>query len=174
MHEEDRDVVYPPWMLQEATNPGLAEHLNEQAVQVFAHATEVFSPSQPLGSCTHNGSEVNAVMVHAVDPIFMSDDGRVIVIKRKGEPDKDKYAFPGGLLEPRNNSLGPIDIRETAAQELSEEVGLNVSYDKGEVIGERKIARHPRDIRIVSGVPAHFKNVEKYGVRPGDLKDCCT
>lgn len=164
---------YPAWMLQNSKNPGLSNQLNERAYQAHAGSDVITSPSVDLGDVTYKDASDNehtkkVYMIHAVDSI-LTDGDRVLTIQRKGPPDQDKLAFVGGLVDPKEESMGPIDIRETASNELAEEANGIISKDRGEVIGERKIVREPRDIRVVSGIPAHFKNVEKYGVQPGDL-----
>ena len=51
---------------------------------------------------------------------FIHKEGKVLLIKRKFEPNKGKWSLPGGLLE-----VGE-DPEEGAAREVREEVGLEV------------------------------------------------
>ena len=53
-----------------------------------------------------------------VDVVVLSDDGAVLLIRRKGEPFRGRWALPGGFMD--------IDERlaEAAARELDEETGL--------------------------------------------------
>jgi 8-oxo-dGTP diphosphatase len=51
---------------------------------------------------------------------FIHKDGKVLLIKRKFEPNKGKWSLPGGLLE-----VGE-DPEEAAKREVREEVGLGV------------------------------------------------
>jgi|GEM_PF-6001637 len=174
--EAERDE-YPAWMLQEGQNPGLSDELNQRAASSYGDSDGIMSPSVDLGEVVYSDStgvehRKKVHMIHAVDTI-LTDGERVLTIQRKGPPDQDKLAFVGGLVDPvelkEGESSAQIDIREDASRELAEEANGIISKERGEVVGERKIIREPRDIRIISGVPAHFKNVAKYGVEPEDL-----
>jgi 8-oxo-dGTP diphosphatase len=54
---------------------------------------------------------------------FIHRDGRVLLIKRRFDPNKGKWSLPGGLLE-----LGE-DPEEAAKREVREETGLEVSVE---------------------------------------------
>jgi len=54
---------------------------------------------------------------------FIHRDGKVLLIKRKFEPNKGKWAPPGGLLE-----VGE-DPEEAARREVREELGLEVQVE---------------------------------------------
>lgn len=54
---------------------------------------------------------------------FIHRDGKVLLIKRKFEPNKGKWSLPGGLLE-----LGE-DPEEGAKREIREEVGLETTVE---------------------------------------------
>lgn len=54
---------------------------------------------------------------------FVHKEGKVLLIKRKFDPNKGKWALPGGLLE-----LGE-DPEEAAKREVREETGLEVSVE---------------------------------------------
>ncbi len=175
MPEEDKE--YPVWMLQDGQNPELAEKLNIRALEAYGQSKGITAPAVNLGKVTYKDAkgvehEQNLHMVHAVDTI-LTDGKRVLVIERKGEPDKDKIALIGGLIDQPRHPLQEgdvIDIRDDAARELKEEANGEVLAGAGVVIGEnRLIARQPRDIRIVSGDSIHYKNVENLGVKPNDL-----
>ena len=47
-------------------------------------------------------------------------DGKVLLVKRKNEPNRGKWALPGGLVE-----LGET-VREAVKREVKEEVGLDI------------------------------------------------
>lgn len=51
---------------------------------------------------------------------FIHKEGKVLLIKRRFEPNKGKWSLPGGLLE-----IGE-DPEEAAKREVREEVGLEV------------------------------------------------
>ena len=54
---------------------------------------------------------------------FVHKDGKVLLIRRKFEPNKGRWAPPGGLLE-----LGE-DPEEAARREVREELGLEVEVE---------------------------------------------
>jgi 8-oxo-dGTP diphosphatase len=70
-------------------------------------------------------------------------DGKILLEKRKNEPDKGKWSIPGGLVE-----LGE-SLREAVIREVKEETSLTVEepelFDVAENIvsnGKRKIKYH--------------------------------
>lgn len=60
-----------------------------------------------------------------------SRDGYLLLIKRKFEPFKGKWAFPGGFMDPGEN------LYQTAVRELKEETGIEVSTENIELLDIR-------------------------------------
>lgn len=64
-----------------------------------------------------------------VDMVVFSEDGYVLLIKRKNNPFKGMWALPGGHVEPNE------DIDMAASRELQEETGLDLRLDQLFTIG---------------------------------------
>jgi 8-oxo-dGTP diphosphatase len=59
-----------------------------------------------------------------VDPIIVTKDGKVILVRRVFDPYKDHWAFPGGIVE-----YGET-VENAARREAKEETGLDVQIEK--------------------------------------------
>jgi 8-oxo-dGTP diphosphatase len=59
-----------------------------------------------------------------VDPIIITDDKKIILIKRVFDPYKDYWALPGGIVE-----YGET-VEEAAIREAKEETGLDIKIEK--------------------------------------------
>lgn len=53
--------------------------------------------------------------------LYAKNSGSLLLIKRKWEPDKGKWAFPGGMMETDQET-----IETTAVRELQEETGAEI------------------------------------------------
>ncbi len=53
--------------------------------------------------------------------LYTKNSGSLLLIQRKWEPDKGKWAFPGGMME-----AGQETIETTAVRELREETGAKI------------------------------------------------
>lgn len=116
-----------------------------------------------LGGITlADGRVVRAHVIHAADPI-VTDGKSVVMIKRLHEPDIGKFAFPGGLLDPKKGG-GVETTAETAAREAKEEANANLHNIKGVPVGKRRLNR-PFDVRVAKGDGL----MEKYGIADGDI-----
>jgi 8-oxo-dGTP diphosphatase len=73
-------------------------------------------------------------------------ENKILLIKRKNDPDKGMYALPGGYLDPKKDE----SIFATASRELLEETGLT-SYSLEFFKYYDAIDRDPRD-RVVTFV----------------------
>ncbi|GIW46146.1 MAG: DNA mismatch repair protein MutT [Deltaproteobacteria bacterium] len=59
-----------------------------------------------------------------VDPIIVTDEGKVVLIKRAFDPYKDCWALPGGMVE-----YGET-VEEAVRREAKEETGLDVEIER--------------------------------------------
>lgn len=93
------------------------------------------SPSRPDQPRTYPPAPIAASVV-----IYSTDDHAVLLIRRRFEPYKGKYAFPGGYMD-----MDREDIYETAVRELSEETGISVGIGELRLIDVRSSpSRDPR------------------------------
>ncbi|MFW6014348.1 MAG: NUDIX domain-containing protein [Candidatus Nanoarchaeia archaeon] len=92
--------------------------------------------------------------------IIVLKENNILLIKRKNEPYKSKYALPGGFVEKEER------IEETTIRELWEETGIKVKEkDLGRIGVYSEPKRDPRG-RVVSFV---FKvEIEVKKVKAGD------
>ena len=95
--------------------------------------------------------------VAATVVIYSPGTDAFLMIKRKWDPDRGKYAFPGGMME-----VDKEDLTETAVREVEEETGLKV--DKThltllEVLSDPK--RDPKghvvDVAYIITMPAEIE-----------------
>lgn len=71
------------------------------------------------------------------DPLIVTDDGRVVLIKRRSEPFAGKHALPGGFVEYGER------VEDACVREAKEETGLDVETVK--ILGVySKPGRDPR------------------------------
>lgn len=59
-----------------------------------------------------------------VDPIIITDDGKVVLVKRSFDPYKDHWALPGGIVE-----YGET-VEDAVAREAKEETGFYIKIEK--------------------------------------------
>jgi len=70
--------------------------------------------------------------------VVIVNDGKILLIKRSTDPDKGKYALPGGYLD-YNETL-----EEGAIREVKEETGLNIK-----IVKTLNILSHPDRYRQI-------------------------
>lgn len=91
--------------------------------------------------------------------VVLIDDGQILLIKRAHEPERGKWAVPGGKVRKGET------MRAAASRELVEETGLDVEVGElawvGEVINER--------VHLV--IIDFFGSVVGGRLRPGDDAD---
>lgn len=97
----------------------------------------------------------------STDVIVENEKGEILLVKRKNEPFKGKWAIPGGFLE-----YGKENLKETGVRELEEETHLITDTDSLELINiYSNPNRHPKR-HVVTTVYAVLKySGEAY---PGD------
>lgn len=98
-----------------------------------------------------------------VDNVVFSFDGshlNVLLIRRKNEPYKDKWAFPGGFLDEQET------LEEAARRELKEETGLTPKRFM-EVSAFSELDRDPRG-RTISVAFASVVRPTQTAVKAGD------
>lgn len=59
-----------------------------------------------------------------VDPIILTNDGKVVLVKRSFDPYKDHWALPGGIVE-----YGET-VEIAVIREAKEETGLDIKIEK--------------------------------------------
>ena len=59
-----------------------------------------------------------------VDPIILTNDGKVVLVKRGFDPYKDHWALPGGIVE-----YGET-VEVAVIREAKEETGLDIKIEK--------------------------------------------
>lgn len=59
-----------------------------------------------------------------VDPIVVTDDGKVVLVKRSFDPYKDHWALPGGIVE-----YGET-VEDAVVREAKEETGFYIKIEK--------------------------------------------
>jgi ADP-ribose pyrophosphatase YjhB (NUDIX family) len=168
------------WMLDK-NDPARLE-IARRAVQLAEERSIYGDPdsgAHPLGKVRlADGREVNAHVVHAVDPII-TDGNEVVLINRMREPGQGKPALPGGFIDPTKG--GSETAVQAAAREAMEEAGI--ALDDGKPIGKRNMNR-PQDVRVATfNVDQADISVEekekrqktkddmkaKYGIDEGDI-----
>ncbi|HWP91393.1 MAG TPA: NUDIX hydrolase [Thermodesulfobacteriota bacterium] len=58
------------------------------------------------------------------DPVIITDDKKIILVKRVFDPYQDQWALPGGIVE-----YGET-VEEAAIREAKEETGLDIKIEK--------------------------------------------
>jgi 8-oxo-dGTP diphosphatase len=93
--------------------------------------------------------------------LYPAENGtRILLIRRKDEPFKDKYALPGGFMEMEET------LEEAAFRELSEETGTKIDNLK-QFRAYSAIDRDPRG-RNISVVYYHILRRKPEKPTPGD------
>lgn len=64
------------------------------------------------------------IITLTVDPIIITGDNKLILVKRSFDPFKDRWAFPGGIVE-----YGET-VEDAAIRESKEETGLDVRIER--------------------------------------------
>jgi len=103
-------------------------------------------------------------MVDAVVFTYQEEDLQVLLIERKSDPFKGKWALPGGFVEDEES------LDAAAQRELDEETGIKV-YELFQFYTFGKPDRDPRG-RAVS--VAYFAKVNKESVQPKAATDAAS
>lgn len=112
------------------------------------------------GEGLHSHLEHKGKVIATVDIIVITNDEKVLLIKRGKEPYKDCWAFPGGRIE-----LKDEDMLAAANRELSEETGL-VDLDLQYVKTVGNSTRDPRGFCITNVFLTKIDNIPV--VKAGD------
>lgn len=100
------------------------------------------------------------VTVDAVVFKHSQDKTTLLLIKRKNDPFKGKWAFPGGFIEMDE------ELEDAAARELTEETGLkNVNLEQMHTFGT--VGRDPRGRQITIAFIG-FTNEKNAVIKAGD------
>lgn len=104
-------------------------------------------------------------MVHAADGLLISDNGKIVLILRKGETFHDFWALPGGAVEEDET------IEEALIREMKEETGVKVKPK--EILGIFSDPdRDPRG-RVISTVfICNYEGILKAGSDAGRIITC--
>ena len=96
--------------------------------------------------------------------IIMASDDTVLLIKRKDNPEKGKWCFPGGFSEATKET-----VEQAAAREMLEEVGLKIQEDCLRLVDVRsKPDRDPRGHIVDIGFASFILKPQKDEVKAGD------
>ena len=72
--------------------------------------------------------------------VYAKDDQAFLMVKRKWDPDKGKYAFPGGIM-----NVNKEDLYECGVRELEEETGVKIPVSELQLLDVRsKPDRDPK------------------------------
>ncbi|MGB7290573.1 MAG: NUDIX hydrolase [Thermodesulfobacteriota bacterium] len=71
-----------------------------------------------------NPKSISKTITLTVDPIIITSDTKLILVKRSYDPYKDHWAFPGGIVE-----YGET-VESAAIREAKEETGLDVRVER--------------------------------------------
>jgi 8-oxo-dGTP pyrophosphatase MutT (NUDIX family) len=154
------DVVMGSWMVEDS-DPARLE-ISQRAKQLGV-AGNPDKAAHALGAITlADGKNVQAYVVHAVDPII-TDGTYVVMINRRNDPGKGKPALPGGFIDPANG-VGVESGIQAAVREAMEEVGVDLGKAHSTLIGTRNMDR-PFDVRVAASDGLK----EKYGIESGDI-----
>jgi 8-oxo-dGTP diphosphatase len=94
-----------------------------------------------------------------VGALIHGDGGRILLIKRRFEPNKGRWALPGGLLETGE------PLAEAARREVREELGVGVDIEELLQVSEEIIKDEEGRVRF------HFVLVDYLAsLRPRDAK----
>lgn len=104
-------------------------------------------------------------VMSTTDSVVLAE-GKVLLIKRKKEPYKNKWAFPGGRIE-----ITDKDISSSAVRELREETNLdNVDLKYFGTIGNS--TRDPRGFYVTNIYVTHLKKIPN-NIKAGDGAMIC-
>jgi len=154
------------WMIEENDPVRLEIIERAKRLGITDNSNQV---SHSLGKVTlMDGREVNAHVVHAVDPII-TDKNRtsVVTIERKYDPGMGKRSLPGGFLDPTKGGGVESGIQAATREAIEEAVenGEEI-FKKAKItlIGTRNMDR-PFDVRVAAGNGLE----KKYGIKDGDI-----
>ena len=104
-------------------------------------------------------------MIHAADGILVSENGKIVLIQRKGDTYYEYWALPGGTVEEDET------IEEALIREMKEETGVDV--EPKEILGiYSDPERDPRG-RVISTVfICDFEGDLKAGSDAGRIITC--
>jgi 8-oxo-dGTP diphosphatase len=101
------------------------------------------------------------VTVDAVVFTFSGNKVKVLLVNRKNEPYKGKWAVPGGFVDMDE------ELEDAVARELAEETGLKgVRLEQMHTFG--KCGRDPRGRQISIAFTGIATEEQQAGIRPGD------
>jgi 8-oxo-dGTP diphosphatase len=109
-------------------------------------------------------SHAEAETIHyTADVVLLSTDGQVLLIKRRWEPYKGQWAFPGGHVDPGETS------RVAAARELAEETGIRLEPDQLRQVGAFDAPdRDPRGRYVTVAYAAAVTDRSRFQPNPSD------
>jgi ADP-ribose pyrophosphatase YjhB (NUDIX family) len=119
----------------------ISERLNHRAIRRRQYVGEIFQNRRIADLSGGLTKPMTTNLPRVGSAVVVCHDDRLLLARRAKDPNRGKWIFPGGKIEPFES------IREAAARELLEETGLEIEVT-GQ-IGAFEIIRPPSEHRLI-------------------------